>query len=202
MAVYCAQCRTRLLQGGSCTTCGHMNPEVRDSEITTGSLPNSESGFDNRHTARVAAVDQAAPKSSATSSRIPLLATLSVLVIAGVAVAFFFLRGDDKAETISVSYTLEVMSDYRCDAYFLTGYSDVPFSSVLFVDGSGKLLTTTSLDGGTETGYSCRFSVVFASPRSTDGVYRISLENTSRGVLTYSEDDVVDNRLVIEAQLG
>jgi len=76
-----------------------MNPEVRDSEITTGSLPNSESGFDNRHTARVAAVDQAAPKSSATSSRIPLLATLSVLVIAGVAVAFFFLRGGAEAPT-------------------------------------------------------------------------------------------------------
>lgn len=101
--------------------------------------------------------------------------------------------------TISVDYTVEVVTDAYCSDFANTGYDDLPFGEAELFDGSGTLLGHGILDGGTDTDTSCVFHATFTADASSDGNYRITAGNANRGFLNYSKDDVVDGVLTVDA---
>ena len=123
-----------------------------------------------------------------------------VAVVALVGIVAFATR--DKwlgGGTITVNYTLEVVSDSYCSDFANTGYDDIPYADAELYDGSGTVLGFGALDGGVDTDTSCVFSATFTADESSDGTYRITAGNSNRGFLNYDDSDVIDGVLSIDA---
>ena len=133
-----------------------------------------------------------------------LVAAVVVLVLVGAGVGAWLVVGnsDSKPRTINVSYTDEVVTTDFCADFAETGYSDIPFAEAEIVDGGGNLLGFGSLDGGVELNESCVFSAEFTVDESSDGKYRATAGNTNRGFINYTDDDLVDGTLQVDAILG
>ena len=194
MAIYCEQCRTRIVSGNHCTTCGHINPggaAPLTPTVSTQSQPLSSP------------VPPPPPSSSSGSSKkTGLFVGLGIAVAAVVALAVFLATREGEKPPVQVEYTLEVFTDEYCDDFYMSGYGDIPYAEAEVIDGDGSLLGTGTLDGGYDTDDSCVFTARFEVRRSPDGMYRITAGNNNRGYLTYDEDDIVNNRLLIEATIG
>ena len=133
-----------------------------------------------------------------------LVAAVVVLVLVGAGVAAWLVVGnsDSDPRTINVSYTVEVVTTDFCADFAETGYSDIPFAEAEIVDGGGNLLGFGSLDGGVDLDESCVFSAEFTVDESSDGKYRATAGNTNRGYINYTEADIVDGTLTIDAIIG
>jgi hypothetical protein len=64
------------------------------------------------------------------------------------------------------------------------------------------LLGFGTLDGGVDLDESCVFSAEFTIEESSDGKYRATAGNTNRGYINYTEADIVDGTLFIDAIIG
>ena len=189
---YCEKCRTRIISGSLCTTCGHVNPVA-----STG----SESGSSTPAPPEATTVSETQIPQRKKQWIIPAIAG-AVVVIIGVIAAILLLTKDDRPKSVVVNYTLEVIADQYCEDFYQTGYSDIPYATAEVVDADGTLLGFGTLDGGTDTDTSCVFSTVFEVKSSSDGVYRITAGNANRGYLNYSDSDVSDGVLTISASIG
>lgn len=194
MAIYCERCRTRIVSGTRCTTCGHINPGI--AEATAPSMPSQSQPLSNP----VPPPPPSPPSSS--SKKTGLFVGVGVAVALLVALVVFVATRDGDKPPVRVEYTLEVFTDEYCDDFYMSGYGDIPYAEAEVIDGDGSLLGTGTLDGGYDTDDSCVFSATFEVRRSPDGMYRITAGNNNRGYLTYDEDDISNDRLVIEASLG
>ena len=87
-------------------------------------------------------------------------------------------------------------------SWLIFGYSDIPFAEAEIIDGGGNLLGFGTLDGGVDLDESCVFSAEFTIEESSDGKYRATAGNTNRGYLNYTEADIVDGTLFIDAIIG
>ncbi|CAB4873345.1 MAG: hypothetical protein F2780_05710 [Actinobacteria bacterium] len=144
------------------------------------------------------------PTPAPSSSKNGLVAAVVVLVLVGAGVGAWLVVGnsDSKPRTINVSYTDEVVTTDFCAGFAETGYSDIPFAEAEIVDGGGNLLGFGSLDGGVDLNESCVFSAEFTVDESSDGKYRATAGNTNRGYINYTEADIVDGTLTIDAIIG
>jgi hypothetical protein len=124
------------------------------------------------------------------------------MIAAIVLVAFLLARGSGGDDSVTVEYTIEVFTDAYCEDFSGTGYDDLPFAEVEVIDGEGRLLGSSNLDGGYDLSNSCVFSAEFRIRKSGDGMYRITAGNSNRGYLNYNRDDISNGRLVAEASLG
>lgn len=128
---------------------------------------------------------------------------IALVVLVGLVAGVFLLsqRGDNSK--VTVEYSLEVnTTDFCRDLVGDLGYGDIPFAEVEVIDGDGRLLGTSNLDGGLDTDSSCIFSATFEVRKSSDGNYRITAGNNNRGYLTWTSDDISSGRLVASASLG
>ena len=130
-----------------------------------------------------------------------IVAGAAVVAVAGV-VVFLVSRGDSKLPPVGVTYTIEVVTTEPCEDFSDTGYGDIPFAEAEVVDGSGNLLGFGTLDGGVDTDTSCIFTAVFEIDRSPDGKYRATAGNTNRGYINYTESDVKNGKLLVDAIIG
>ena len=194
MAIYCGKCRTRIVVGDRCTTCGHVNPE-----------PASMSDpFEAKASANVIPPPPVPPSGppAAAGSKTGLYIGLGLLVAAIVGIVVFVgSRGSDDSPII-LEYSVEVFTSDYCDDFYMTGYSDVPYSEVVVVDGEGDVLGTSTLDGGVDTDNSCVFSTTFEIERSSTGVYRVTSGKSTRGFVNYRDSDIRNGRLVADVSLG
>ena len=194
MAIYCEQCRTRIVSGTRCTTCGHINPGI--AEAAAPSMASQSQPLSNP-------VPPPPPSPPSRSSRkTGLFVGLGVAVALLVALVVFVATREGSKPPVQVVYTVEVYTYEVCDDFYLTGYDDIPFAEVEVIDGDGSLLGTGNLDGGYDTDDSCVFSATFEVRRSPDGMYRITAGNNNRGYLNYDEEDIVNDRLVVDASIG
>lgn len=194
MAIYCERCRTRIASGTRCTTCGHSNPGLGDSAEPTVALQ-------PQPLSNPVPLPPPSPSSNASKKTGVFIGTGVAVVFLVALVVFLGTREGDKPP-VRVEYTLEVFTDEYCEDFYMSGYGDLPYAEAEVIDGDGSLLGTGTLDGGYDTDNSCVFSSAFEVRRSPDGMYRITAGNINRGYLTYDEDDISNNRLVIEATLG
>lgn len=145
------------------------------------------------------------PPSASTSSKVGTNRQAVIvlgLVAAVVLVVVLIARGGGGDSRISVDYTVEVFADAYCEDFGSTGYGDIPFAEVEVIDGDGRLLGSSSLDGGYDLSNSCVFSAQFDVRKSGDGMYRITAGNSNRGYLNYEDSDISNGRLVVEASIG
>ena len=142
-----------------------------------------------------------APRKSPKNGLVALVVAL-VLVGAGVGAWLIFGNSDSKPKMVNVSYTVEVVTTDYCADFSDTGYSDIPFAEAEIIDGGGNLLGFGSLDGGVDLDESCVFSAEFTIEESSDGKYRATTGNTNRGYLNYTEADIVDGTMFIDAIIG
>jgi hypothetical protein len=142
------------------------------------------------------------PSSSSSKNGLVALVVALVLVGAGVGAWLIFGKSDSKPKMVNVSYTVEVVTTDYCADFSDTGYSDIPFAEAEIVDGGGNLLGFGTLDGGVDLDESCVFSAEFTIEESSDGKYRATAGNTNRGYINYTEADIVDGTLTIDAIIG
>jgi len=139
---------------------------------------------------------------AAAGSKTGLYIGLGLLVAAIVGIVVFVgSRGSDDSPII-LEYSVEVFTSDYCDDFYMTGYSDVPYSEVVVVDGEGDVLGTSTLDGGVDTDNSCVFSTTFEIERSSTGVYRVTSGKSTRGFVNYRDSDIRNGRLVADVSLG
>ena len=144
-----------------------------------------------------------APSSSKNGLVAAVVAVVALaLVGAGVGAWLIFGNSDSKPKMVNVSYTVEVVTTDYCADFSDTGYSDIPFAEAEIIDGGGNLLGFGSLDGGVDLDESCVFSAEFTIEESSDGKYRATAGNTNRGYINYTEADIVDGTLFIDAIIG
>ena len=144
-----------------------------------------------------------APSSSKNGLVVAVVAVVALaLVGAGVGAWLIFGNSDSKPKIVNVSYTVEVVTTDYCADFSDTGYSDIPFAEAEIIDGGGNLLGFGSLDGGVDLDESCVFSAEFTIEESSDGKYRATAGNTNRGYINYTEADIVDGTLFIDAIIG
>jgi hypothetical protein len=105
-----------------------------------------------------------------------------------------------RSNYVEVSYTVTLLGE-TC-RMSNNGYDDIPYGEAEIFDGSGHLLGYGSMDGGVQSNGSCFIQANFTVERSGDGMYRATVGNTFRGYLNYSEADVVDDVLIVDATLG
>ncbi len=144
--------------------------------------------------------DLAVPASSSKNGRV--IAIVLLLIAAGIGAWFIFGKSDSGPKTIKVTYTIEVVTTDYCADFSDSGYSDIPYAEAEIVDGGGNLLGFGSLDGGVDLDESCVFTAEFTIEASADGKYRATAGNTNRGFLNYTDDDLVDGSLQVDAVLG
>jgi hypothetical protein len=144
------------------------------------------------------------PTPAPSSSKNGLVAVVVALVLVGAGVGAWLIFGnsDSKPKMVNVSYTVEVVTTEYCADFSDTGYSDIPFAEAEIIDGGGNLLGFGSLDGGVDLDESCVFSAEFTIEESSDGKYRATAGNTNRGYINYTEADIVDGTLFIDAIIG
>jgi hypothetical protein len=144
------------------------------------------------------------PTPAPTSSKNGLVVAVVALVLVGAGVGAWLIFGnsDSKPKMVNVSYTVEVVTTDYCADFSDTGYSDIPFAEAEIIDGGGNLLGFGSLDGGVDLDESCIFSAEFTIEESSDGKYRATAGNTNRGYINYTEADIVDGTLFIDAIIG
>ena len=144
------------------------------------------------------------PTPAPSSSKNGLVAAVVALVLVGAGVGAWLIFGnsDSKPKMVNVSYTVEVVTTDYCADFSDTGYSDIPFAEAEIIDGGGNLLGFGSLDGGVDLDESCVFSAEFTIEESSDGKYRATAGNTNRGYINYTEADIVDGTLFIDAIIG
>jgi len=144
--------------------------------------------------------DLAVPASSSKNGRV--IAVVVLLIVAGIGAWFIFGKSDSGPKTIKVTYTIEVVTTDYCADFSDSGYSDIPYAEAEIVDGGGNLLGFGSFDGGVDLDDSCVFTAEFTIEASADGKYRATAGNTNRGFLNYTDDDLVDGSLQVDAVLG
>ncbi len=144
------------------------------------------------------------PTLARSSSKNGLVAVVVALVLVGAGVGAWLIFGnsDSKPKMVNVSYIVEVVTTDYCADFSDTGYSDIPFAEAEIIDGGGNLLGFGSLDGGVDLDGSCVFSAEFTIEESSDGKYRATAGNTNRGYINYTEADIVDGTLFIDAIIG
>ena len=142
------------------------------------------------------------PAPSSSKNGLVVAVVALVLVGAGVGAWLIFGNSDSKPKMVNVSYTVEVVTTDYCADFSDTGYSDIPFAEAEIIDGGGNLLGFGSLDGGVDLDESCVFSAEFTIEESSDGKYRATAGNTNRGYINYTEADIVDGTLFIDAIIG
>ena len=62
----------------------------------------------------------------------------TTVIGAAVGAWLIFGKSDSKPKTITVSYTVEVVTTDYCADFSDTGYSDIPFAEAEFIDGGGN----------------------------------------------------------------
>ena len=192
MAIYCEKCRTRIVGGVTCTTCGYVNSPAGQStgadSVLIGGHP-QQSGLP--------------PPPQASSSVSGGLRWVALVVVAAAiaGVVVFLATRSDSSKTVTIDYSIEVFTDTYCSDFGFTGYDDIPYGEVEVIDGDGTFLGSGTLDSGIDSTNSCLFSAVFEVKRASDGVYRVTVGNANRGYLNYGSDDLVGNRLTVEATL-
>ena len=164
---------------------------------TSGSIPPPPTSF----TAPSATVSLT-PVPPSSKNGLAAVVVALVLVGAGVGAWLIFGKSDSKPKMVNVSYTVEVVTTDYCADFSDTGYSDIPFAEAEIIDGGGNLLGFGTLDGGIDLDDSCVFTAEFTIEESSDGKYRATAGNTNRGYINYTEADIVDGTLFIDAIIG
>ena len=144
----------------------------------------------------------APPVATSSSKNGLVIAVVVLLIAAGIGAWFIFGKSDSGPKTINVTYTIEVVTTDYCADFSDSGYSDIPYAEAEIVDGGGNLLGFGSLDGGVDLDESCVFTAEFTIEASSDGKYRATAGNTNRGFINYTDDDLVDGTLQVDAILG
>lgn len=194
MAFYCEKCRTRVVAGNQCTTCGHVNSSVViANEPSRSTTPSSGPSIQ---------IPLPPPAPPAKRKKAGLALGLGALLVVVVAVAVVLATRERAKPPVTVEYSIEVFTDEYCRDFYSSGYRDIPFAEVEVVDGGGKLLGTGTLDSGYDTDISCIFSASFDIRRSTDGMYRVTSGNSNRGYLNFKDNEIRNNRLLVKATLG
>ena len=122
---------------------------------------------------------------------------ISALVL-GAFATFIVINNSSSQRKIDVTFNLTFRDDLTCDEIANSPYSDFLTQPAEVYDNSENLLGSGVMDAGEIIGGECVFSSKFEIKGSKDGAYRASAGNSERGLINFLEDDVVEDRLLID----
>ncbi len=126
-------------------------------------------------------------------------AGIASALILGAFATFVVVNSSSSQRKIDVTFKVALRTQLTC-----AEIPDSPFSDYLdrpaeIYDNSENLLGSGSMDAGVDFDGECLFTAQFKIEASKDGVYRAAAgDPNTRGLINFLEDDVVEDRLLID----
>jgi hypothetical protein len=119
-------------------------------------------------------------------------------VILGAFATFVVVNSSSAPRKIDVTFELALRTQFTCAEIPNSLYSDFLTQPAKVYDNSENLLGSGIMDAGEIIAGECVFSSKFKIKGSEDGAYRASAGDSKRGLINFLEDNVVEDRLLID----